>query len=98
MYVFKVSCTVTVLPSASHAHTASALNVYMLTCYICKLSENTCPHTRTHTLATAPHTLHCAPRQAYEELLSLQRQNDNLKAANADAAEAAELASGDQQK
>uniref|UniRef100_A0A383VLC9 Uncharacterized protein n=1 Tax=Tetradesmus obliquus TaxID=3088 RepID=A0A383VLC9_TETOB len=33
--------------------------------------------------------------KAYEELLSLQRQNDNLKAANAEAAEAAELASGE---
>jgi hypothetical protein len=33
--------------------------------------------------------------QAYEELLSLQRQNDILKAANAEAAEAAELSAGE---
>jgi hypothetical protein len=33
--------------------------------------------------------------QAYEELLSLQRQNDLLRAANSEAAEAAELAAGE---
>jgi hypothetical protein len=33
--------------------------------------------------------------QAYEELLSLQRQNDILKAANTEAAEAAELSAGE---
>jgi hypothetical protein len=56
-------------------------------------------HTCWHFAAQLLNFSHALPtvccRQAYEELLSLQRQNDILKAANAEAVEAAELSAGE---